>query len=295
MRKVNIAPGVDSSVLGFGCAPILGAVGAKTAQRALDCALDEGINHFDVARSYGYGEAEAFLGKFFKGRRDEVVIASKFGIRATWKAGLLRPLKPAVRTLRALRSRGGGCESGGCEAQANTAPEATEPAENTPPRKDPFHERIAITPEAMVANLDKSLRALRCDYLDVLMVHEPTGAIERMDDLAAKAEELKQQGKIKAWGLAFDWDTADVHESVFDRFDVLQFNNSPEAAHYGRALEQRRDAANIFFSPFRQRQDLTPAEVLQKLWQDFPSSVVLCSMFNPKHIAANVKAAENLS
>ena len=33
MRKVNIAPGVDSSVLGFGCAPILGAVGAKTAQQ----------------------------------------------------------------------------------------------------------------------------------------------------------------------------------------------------------------------------------------------------------------------
>jgi len=295
MRKVNIAPGVDSSVLGFGCAPILGAVGAKTAQRALGCALDEGINHFDVARSYGYGEAEAFLGKFFKGRRDEVVIASKFGIRATWKAGLLRPLKPAVRTLRALRSRGGGCKSGGCDAQANTAAEANESAENTPPRKDPFHERIAITPEAMVASLDKSLSALRCDYLDVLMVHEPTGAIDRMDDLAAKAEDLKQQGKIKAWGMAFDWDTADVHESVFDRFDVLQFNNSPEAAHYGRALEQRRDAANIFFSPFRQRQDLTPAEVLQKLWQDFPNSVVLCSMFNPKHIAANVKAAENLS
>ena len=295
MRKVNIAPGVDSSVLGFGCAPILGAVGAKTAQRALDCALDEGINHFDVARSYGYGEAEAFLGKFFKGRRDEVVIASKFGIRATWKAGLLRPLKPAVRTLRALRSRGGRCESGGCDAQADTAAEAYESAENTPPRKDPFHERIAITPEAMVASLDKSLSALRCDYLDVLMVHEPTGAIDRMDDLAAKAEDLKQQGKIKAWGMAFDWDTADVHESVFNRFDVLQFNNSPEAAHYGRALEQRRDAANIFFSPFRQRQDLTPAQVLQKLWQDFPNSVVLCSMFNPKHIAANVKAAENLS
>ena len=295
MRKVNIAPGVDSSVLGFGCAPILGAVGAKTAQRALGCALDEGINHFDIARSYGYGEAEAFLGKFFKGRRDEVVIVSKFGIRATWKAGLLRPLKPAVRTLRALRSRGGGCESGGCDAQANTAPEATEPAENTPPRKDTFHERIAITPEAMVASLDKSLSALRCDYLDVLMVHEPTGAIGRMDDLAAKAEELKQQGKIKAWGLAFDWDTADVHESVFDRFDVLQFNNSPEAAHYGRALQQRREAANIFFSPFRQRQDLSPAEVLQKLWQDFPNSVVLCSMFNPKHIAANAELAQKLS
>ena len=284
MRKVKLVEGVESSCLGFGCAPILGAVGARTAQRALGCALDEGINHFDVARSYGYGEAEAFLGKFFKGRRDEVVIASKFGIRATWKAGLLRPLKPAVRTLRAVRNRGK------CE-EANSQAQVVEPVETATPRKDPFHERIAITPEAMVASLDKSLGALRCDYLDVLMVHEPTGAIERMDDLAAKAEELKQQGKIKAWGLAFDWDTANVHESVFDRFDVLQFNNSPEAAHYGRTLEQRRNAANIFFSPFRQRQDFSPAEVLHKLWQDFPNSVVLCSMFNPKHIAANVKAA----
>ncbi|MDG1356998.1 MAG: aldo/keto reductase [Akkermansiaceae bacterium] len=292
MRKVNIASGVDSSVLGFGCAPILGAVGAKTAQQALGCALDEGVNHFDVARSYGYGEAEAFLGKFFKGRRDEVVIASKFGIRATWKAGLLRPLKPAVRTLRGLRNRGSECKSGGSDAQTDTASEV---AEITAPRKDPFHERIAITPEAMVASLDKSLKALRCEYLDVLMVHEPTGKIERMDDLVAKAEDLKQQGKIKAWGLAFDWDTADVHESVFDRFDLLQFNNSPEALHYQQALEQRRNAANIFFSPFRQRQDLSPAEVLQQLWRDFPRSVVLCSMFDPKHISANAQLARNLS
>ncbi len=243
MRKVNIAPGVDSSVLGFGCAPILGAVGAKTAQRALGCALDEGINHFDIARSYGYGEAEAFLGKFFKGRRDEVVIASKFGIRATWKAGLLRPLKPAVRTLRALRSRGGGCKSGGCDAQANTAPEA---AEIAAPRNDPFHERIAITPKAMVESLDKSLSALRCDYLDVLMVHEPTGAIERMDDLAAKAEELKQQGKIKAWGLAFDWDTADVHESVFDRFDVFNLTTHPRLRI--TAGHSSNDAMRLIFS-----------------------------------------------
>ena len=288
MRKVNLAEGVESSILGFGCAPILGAVGGKVAQRALGCALDAGINHFDVARSYGYGEAEAFLGKFFKAKRDEVVIVSKFGIRATWKAGLMRPLKPAVRTLRAIRSRGK------CE-EANPQAQGVEPAETASPRKDTFHERIAITPEAMVESLDKSLRALRCDHLDVLMVHEPTGSIDRMDELAAKAEELKQQGKIKAWGLAFDWDTAGVHESVFDRFDVLQFNNSPEAAHYGKALEQRGGAANIFFSPFRQRQDLSPAEVLQTLWSDFPNSVVLCSMFNPKHIAANAELAQNLT
>ena len=286
MRKVNLAEGVESSCLGFGCAPILGAVGAKTAEQALSCALDEGINHFDVARSYGYGEAEAFLGKFFKGRRDEVVIASKFGIRATWKAGLLRPLKPAVRILKALRQRGG---------QPDAHVEPAPALENVEPRKDHFHQRIAITPEAMVSNLNETLRALRTEYLDLYMVHEPMGEIERMDELAAKAEDLKQQGKIKAWGLAFDWSTADVHAPAIDRFDVLQFNNSPEAEHYGSALEQRKEAANIFFSPFRQRQNLSTAEVLQQLWQDFPRSVVLCSMFNPKHIRANASIAQQLS
>lgn len=287
MRKVEIVPGVESSCLGFGCAPILGAVGAKTAEQALGCALDEGINHFDVARSYGYGEAETFLGRFFKGRRDHVVIASKFGIQATWKAGLLRPLKPAVRTLKAFKNRGGGSVA--------PAPELTAPAVDPTPRKDHFHERIAITPDAMASNLEKSLRALRTDYLDIFLVHEPTGAIERMEEIAAKAEVLKQEGKIRAWGLAFDWSTADIHEADFGRFDVLQFNNSPEAGHYSKVLEQRRDAANIFFSPFRQRQNLSPAEVLQQLWQDFPRSVVLCSMYNPKHIKANAQLAQQMA
>ena len=170
MRKVEIVPGVESSILGFGCAPILGAVGGKTAQRALGTALDVGINHFDVARSYGYGEAEAFLGRFFQGRRDQVVIASKFGIQATWKAGLLRPLKPAVRTLKALKNRGG--------QEAGPAPQVAAPVVEQTPRKDHFHERIAITPDAMVSNLEKSLRALRTDYLDIFLVHEPTGAIQ---------------------------------------------------------------------------------------------------------------------
>ncbi|MGB2186907.1 MAG: aldo/keto reductase [Akkermansiaceae bacterium] len=282
MRKVEIVPGVESSILGFGCAPILGAVGGKTAERALGTALDVGINHFDVARSYGYGEAEAFLGRFFQGRRDQVVIASKFGIQATWKAGLLRPLKPAVRTLKALKNRGG--------QEAAPAPQV-----DPTPRKDHFHERIAITPDAMVSNLEKSLRALRTDYLDIFLVHEPTGAIGRMEEIAAKAEVLKQEGKIRAWGLAFDWSTADIHEAHFGRFDVLQFNNSPEAGHYSKVLEQRRDTANIFFSPFRQRRDLSPAEVLQTMWADFPRSVILCSMFNPSHITANAELAQKLS
>ena len=172
MRKVEIATGVESSILGFGCAPILGAVGGKVATRALGIALDGGITHFDVARSYGYGEAESFLGKFFRGRRDEIVLASKFGIRATWRAGLLRPLKPLARAM----GRG--------SAPATSEPAAV--AHPAPARRDLFHERIPLTPEEMHKSLEKSLRALRTDYLDLLSIHEPTGEIIHIEALTAQ-------------------------------------------------------------------------------------------------------------
>ncbi len=97
MRTVELVRGIKSSVVGFGCAPILGSVDGKKAKRAIHLALDNGINHFDLARSYGYGEAEKFVGKLLKGKRNEVVLASKFGIRANWKATLLRPVKPILR------------------------------------------------------------------------------------------------------------------------------------------------------------------------------------------------------
>ncbi|BDS07658.1 hypothetical protein NT6N_26980 [Oceaniferula spumae] len=278
MRKVTLSPGVESSVLGFGCAPILGAVGGKDADQALRCALDNGITHFDVARSYGYGEAEKFLGKFFREQREQVVIASKFGIRATWKAGLLRPLKPLARAMG--RGKKSGC-----------APVQEEAIEKVKPRRDPFHERVAITPENMQTSLERSLRALKTDYLDLLFIHEPTGAIENVEAMVAAADRLKAEGKIRGFGLAFDWATHEIFLPDFERFDVLQFNNSPSAGHYDLAHQLRQDKTNVFFSPLKNRGELTPSQTLSKLWSDFPNSVVLCSMFNPEHIKANVQSA----
>ena len=104
MRRIELVPGIQSSVIGFGCAPILGAVGRIQAERAIDVALDVGINHFDVARSYGYGRAEAMLGSVLRGKRDQVVLATKFGIMASAAAYFLSPLKPLIRALRPRRS-----------------------------------------------------------------------------------------------------------------------------------------------------------------------------------------------
>ena len=45
----------------------------------VDEAIDAGITLFDTAESYGDGESEEFLGRALAGRRDRVVIATKFG------------------------------------------------------------------------------------------------------------------------------------------------------------------------------------------------------------------------
>jgi aryl-alcohol dehydrogenase-like predicted oxidoreductase len=47
--------------------------------RAIDAALDMGVNFFDTAANYGAGHSEVVLGRALKGKRDRVVIATKFG------------------------------------------------------------------------------------------------------------------------------------------------------------------------------------------------------------------------
>ena len=48
--------------------------------RMVDMALDAGINYFDTSDAYSHGESEEMLGKALKGRRDGVVLATKFGL-----------------------------------------------------------------------------------------------------------------------------------------------------------------------------------------------------------------------
>lgn len=68
-------------------------VGAELADELVGRALEAGINLFDTADAYAGGESETLLGRALKGRRDEVIIATKVGFRtgpALAQAGLSR-------------------------------------------------------------------------------------------------------------------------------------------------------------------------------------------------------------
>ncbi len=68
------------SVVGLGCNNFGGRIDQAATQAVIDAALDEGITLFDTADIYGGGRSEELLGVALGSRRDEVVIATKFGM-----------------------------------------------------------------------------------------------------------------------------------------------------------------------------------------------------------------------
>ncbi len=69
------------SVVGVGTNNFGSRLDRQGAERVVHAALDQGINLFDTADIYGGGESERFLGQALRGRRDEAVVATKFGMR----------------------------------------------------------------------------------------------------------------------------------------------------------------------------------------------------------------------
>ena len=77
--------GVSVSKLCFG-AGMFGYFGNEDSAecaRMVDRAIDAGINYFDTSDVYSHGESETLLGKALKGKRDEVVLATKFSLPMT--------------------------------------------------------------------------------------------------------------------------------------------------------------------------------------------------------------------
>jgi aryl-alcohol dehydrogenase-like predicted oxidoreductase len=75
--------GLLVSVVGLGCNNFGGRLGVDQTRAVVDAAIDEGITLLDTAEMYGHdGGSELALGEVLRGRRDKVVLATKFGHQA---------------------------------------------------------------------------------------------------------------------------------------------------------------------------------------------------------------------
>jgi aryl-alcohol dehydrogenase-like predicted oxidoreductase len=84
MRHIRIG-GLDVSRIGLGAMSMagyydIGAGSDAESIRTIQRALDLGVTHIDTAEIYGPYTSEELVGRAIKGRRDQVVLATKFGI-----------------------------------------------------------------------------------------------------------------------------------------------------------------------------------------------------------------------
>jgi len=84
MTNVSTRPlghsGIQVSVVGLGCNQFGGNLDQAQTKAVLDTAIDAGITFLDTADRYGNTLSEEFMGQALKGRRDQVVLATKFGM-----------------------------------------------------------------------------------------------------------------------------------------------------------------------------------------------------------------------
>jgi aryl-alcohol dehydrogenase-like predicted oxidoreductase len=71
--------GPEVTVVGLGTNNFGGRCDLERTRAVIDAALDEGINLFDTADIYSQGLSESYIGEVLEGRRDRVVLATKFG------------------------------------------------------------------------------------------------------------------------------------------------------------------------------------------------------------------------
>jgi aryl-alcohol dehydrogenase-like predicted oxidoreductase len=194
---------ITASQLGFGCSALLDEGTKNRGLRLLEVAYDEGITYFDVARMYGDGAAELILGKFARGKRDRVVIASKFGIQPV-----------ASMLARHGRMRG-----------------AVSKLIRLSPRLRSLLRRRAISTGRFNVNdarksLEVSLRTLATDYLDIYLLHD-CSVTDPSEELLRFLEQARSEGKIRYFGLASGIDEIlEIGRRLPQFVGVAQFENS---------------------------------------------------------------------
>jgi aryl-alcohol dehydrogenase-like predicted oxidoreductase len=179
--------GMKVSEIGFGGSRIGGVFADKhSSEEAINVlrkALDSGITFYDTADMYSQGESESLIGTAFRGRRQQVIIATKGGYCLPARRNIMKRVKPLVRPIvHALGLRRAKLPSGMSGALTQN-----------------------FSPPYLAKALEASLKRLQTDYVDLYQLHSP-GALfmqsNAFGDALGALEKFKAQGKIRFYGVA---------------------------------------------------------------------------------------------
>jgi aryl-alcohol dehydrogenase-like predicted oxidoreductase len=287
----------EVSALGFGCAFLGSHVSEAQGLRALHAALERGVTWYDVAPPYGDGEAEGILGRFLAGRRDRVVICTKFGIPRPVVPPAARFLRPAVRVaarlLWPLRAR--------MEKVRRLA------------NKDRLH------PEHIESSVTESLRRLHTDYIDVLALDEPNPRDCANEAITRELRRMVQKGYVRAVAIAGPPEAVVAGARASELYKIAQLPDSPFASAITRVKAILGEDTSQFFvthsvfgaydllsrllvgdggrlGALASQLAYSPPFMVSEMLLDHafaanPQGVVLASMFNQAHINMDCERA----
>jgi aryl-alcohol dehydrogenase-like predicted oxidoreductase len=233
--------GPTVSAIGLGCWAI-GGLSLKDGQEhgwtgtddtesvaALHEAIDLGVSFIDTADVYGAGHSERLIGLALQGRRERVVLATKFG----------KVFDEARR-------------------------------ERT--------ERTDVSPAAIRAACEGSLRRLRTERIDLYQLHDGKLALERVPEVLHTLEALVAEGKIGSYG----WSTDDAPRAA-----------AFAAGAHCRAIQHRMN----LFEPAAAMTALTAAHGLASICRSPLGQGLLTGKFSAdtRFPAADVRAGWRLS
>src|ERR1700739_472891 len=311
MRAIDInIPGKSTqlknvSVIGLGCAAMLGRAGRRESLAALGAAYDAGITFYDTARSYGYGACEGLLGEFFgAGRRSSVILCTKFGILPGNPGGWKNKVKPLARAVLSVVPQLRGM------VRKHAADQFV-----------PGQFSVAT----LRSSFETSLRELKTDYVDILLMHGPPASVLQDEDLLEELRLLVDTGKVRLAGVSAEGEVIRIafakHSPVLH---AAQFPMNPFSMDLAwQTLDAAKSLMLIANHPFggaegiarcriqidRLRQapavpqtlreklaahdeNLLPEFVLNSIIQDTGVSVVIPSMMKPAHLHSNIRAIE---
>ena len=154
--------GLELSPVVFGCMG-LPHLSPSVRLRLIHCAIDHGITSFDTAPLYGAGESERILGAALGGRRGDVQILTKCGVR--WDSDHGQPMFEMW-----------------LDEKLWTV------------RKD-------SRPDSVRGEIEASLRRLKTETIDLLQVHQLDAQVP-VEDVMETLERARAAGKVRAIGVS---------------------------------------------------------------------------------------------
>ena len=170
-----------ASLLCCGCSTMMSRVGKAESMQVLKKARETGVTVFDTADFYGQGDSERLLGNFLKGKRDEAVIITKVGHTYRANSGLMRLAKNVLRPL-VKRSK----------IVHSTAKAAL----------GKLSGQTCFESTYLKSAVDASLKRLQVDYVDLLLLHDPSIEDIRNNSVVETMEALKSVSKISCYGVS---------------------------------------------------------------------------------------------